>query len=76
MITAKDLIIGFVTTKSIVNSKKRLMLPGTTFPVVEIVQVHGLTCYITNKVHKVHSDGTYEPLIIMENLVKEYIPKP
>jgi hypothetical protein len=72
MISSKDLIIGYVTTRGIVNKKKKIILPGSTFSVIEIVQVNGITCYVTNKIHKIYRDGTYEPLIILENLVKEF----
>jgi hypothetical protein len=73
MITCKDLIIGHV--KTIELKGKKACISSKTFAVTEIIEVHGLTRYITNVAQRVFPDGTFEPLVVLENLVKEFIAK-
>lgn len=74
MITKTDLIIGYLTTIDVTGKSGKVFLPGETFAVTEIVEVNGMKAYITNKIHKAFKDGTFEPLVIMENMVKEFRP--
>lgn len=70
MLTKDDLIIGYVRTKEIRHGT--FFIPSATYAVTEVIQVNGVTCYVTNVAHKVFPDRTFLPLVVTENMAMRF----